>query len=144
MKQATLLWVEDNPGDREMIQRTLRRSSFDLNLVVARDGKEAIDFINGSNSVPGLEPDAVILDLEMPRMNGWDLLSALRARPECKELPLLVFSSSNMASDITEARRRGATDYVMKPLELLQFRETVLDLVRRCALYPSSDSPQTR
>jgi CheY-like chemotaxis protein len=144
MKQVTLLWVEDNPGDREMIQRTLRRSSFDLNLVVARDGKEAIDFINGSNSVPGLEPDAVILDLEMPRMNGWDLLSVLRARPECKELPLLVFSSSNMASDITEARRRGATDYVMKPLELLQFRETVLDLVRRCALYPSSDSPQTR
>jgi CheY-like chemotaxis protein len=144
MIRATILWAEDNPGDREIIQRTVRRSSLDLNLVMAWDGKEAMDFMNGSDPMPGLEPDAVVLDLEMPRMSGWDLLAAIHQGPGRKDIPLFVFSSSGMASDIEEARRRGATDYVQKPLELGQFRESVLELVRRCTQRPSSDDRQAR
>jgi len=141
MNRALLLWAEDDPGDRAMIRRTLQRSSLDLKLVMAMDGKEAMDFISGSGSRPRVEPTIVILDLEMPRMSGWDLLTAIRALPGCEDLPLVVFSSSGMPSDIGKALKRGATDYLIKPLEPLRFREMVLDLGQRCVRYASSDAP---
>lgn len=144
MKGATLLWADDNPGDRELIQRSFRRSTSDVTLVMARDGQEVMDLLNGSGLKAGLEPNLVVLDLEMPRMSGWQLLTVLRADPRFKDMPMVVFSGSGMASDIAKANQCGASDYVQKPLEPHRFREGVLDLVQRWIQKPSSGGIRAR
>jgi CheY-like chemotaxis protein len=130
--------------DVVLIRRALQHPAMDISLFVARDGQEALDLLCGDPNHAPIQPKAVILDLQMPRMDGFHLLSAIRKQPSFQELPLIVFSSSGQESDIKETRQRGATDYVQKPMEPQRFRETVRALAQRWTQYSAPHAPQVR
>jgi len=116
---APILLAEDDDNDVFLLRRALAKAGLPNQLVVARDGQEAIDYLAGAHPfgdrsrypLPGL----VLLDLKMPRINGFDVLAWKAARAQFNGLPVVVLSSSSQESDIEKARQMGAADYQMKP-----------------------------
>ncbi len=118
-KTINFLVVEDNELDAEKISRGFRRLSIANNLIVAANGFEALDLLRGSNGREKLtEPLVVILDIQMPRMGGFEFLQILRADPELSHLPVFVLSSSEDRKDIETANRMMVSGYIVKPLKL--------------------------
>ena len=118
-KTINFLVVEDNELDAEKISRGFRRLSIANNLIVAANGFEALDLLRGSNGREKLtEPLVVILDIQMPRMGGFEFLQILRADPELNHLPVFVLSSSENRKDIETANRMMVSGYIVKPLKL--------------------------
>ena len=114
---APVLLVEDDPNDALLVSRAFRQAGVARPLVVARDGQQAIDFLEFmSRDRWALPPPALLLlDLQMPRLSGFDVLVWLRARPEFNSLPAVVLSSSPQAPDMLMARELGAADYRVNP-----------------------------
>jgi len=121
---TSLLLVEDNPCDVEMILDALRRGGWGGGTVVARDGQEALDFLFGEGAWAGRgmsSPRLVILDLKMPRLGGLEVLQRIRRSEATRLVPVLIFTASSEERDISEAYRIGANSYVVKPLEAEKF-----------------------
>ena len=118
-EQSAILLAEDDENDVFLVRRALAKAGLSNALIVARDGQEAVDYLSGDGfgnggagqSLPGL----LLLDLKMPRLNGFDVLTWLSSRPELSELPVVVLSSSCHEKDMDKARRLGADDYKLKP-----------------------------
>jgi DNA-binding response OmpR family regulator len=121
----TLLVVEDDENDFHFINSALRKSPVRVRVHWARDGAEARDYLAGEGEFTDRRffplPDIVVLDLKMPRFNGFDLIRWVRQHPEHAMLPLLVLSSSDYGPDIENAYALGATTYFVKPMDLDQF-----------------------
>ncbi len=118
---ATILLAEDDENDVFLVRRALAKAGLTSELVVARDGQEAVDYLGGGEGSRGPAPKPLpglfLLDLKMPRLYGFDVLSWLSTRPDLGELPVVVLSSSSHESDVAEARRLGADDYKVKPAD---------------------------
>ncbi len=129
MEAKSILLVEDNPDDEQLTLRALRQSEVASSIRVARDGAEALDalFRNGELR----EFDLVLLDLKLPKKNGFDVLRELRAHPAAFTLPVVVMTSSDEERDIQEARRLGANSFVSKPTDFREYMEAV----RQIAFY---------
>ena len=129
-----LLLVEDQDDDVFFFRRALTQAAVVVRLAVARDGSEAIDYLDGrppfTDRISAPLPSLVLLDLKMPRMNGFDVLNWLRARPEFSKLPVIVFSTSDLPSDIERAMELGANDYRVKPNDFDDLVEFVKEIAQ--------------
>lgn len=121
METACLLLIEDNPADAGLVGEALEEHSVICKVVVLNNGEKALDFIHGVEA--GLEscPDLVILDLNLPRVPGAEVLSRIRKGPLCASIPVIILTSSDNRRDQEEAARLGASRYFQKPSNLDDF-----------------------
>lgn len=121
-----VLLVEDNPGDADLTRETLRASRLHMDIDLAVDGAEALARLTHAPPYEAAPlPDLVLLDLNLPKIDGLDVLRAVRARPEIKHLPIVVLTSSDAESDVMKSYRVGANCYVTKPVGLDAFQTIV-------------------
>ena len=116
-KAVGILLVEDNDLDAEKLQRILNRLGDRREITRARDGIEALEVLRDDSRRPK-PPFVIILDLNMPRMNGQEFLAELRADPELKGLPVVVLTTSDRRADIEQAYANQVSGYLTKPLDL--------------------------
>jgi len=126
---AKILLVEDNPDDEALTLRALRHHKIGDDVVVAHDGVEALDFLfsRGEFAQDSLTnmPDVVLLDLNLPRVNGHEVLQAMRADERTRNLPVVVLTSSNEEQDIKRSYQSGANSYIRKPVDFREFTNAV-------------------
>jgi CheY-like chemotaxis protein len=120
-----VLLVEDDPGDVLMVTEALERSENPPLLYVAGDGQEALDILNQEDTE---RPDLILLDLNMPRMDGREALAALKADERLRAIPVVVFTTSDAEADVLASYQRHANAYVTKPLDL-EALESVVDQI---------------
>jgi two-component system, response regulator len=135
MKQKVLLLIEDNPDDEELTLLALKESNVVNEVVVARDGVEALDYLFGTGAYAGrntfFAPQLILLDLKLPKVDGLEVLQRLRSDPRTQLIPVVVLTSSSEEEDIVASYRLGANSYVRKPVEFHRF----VDAVRQLGLY---------
>lgn len=127
-----ILLVEDSPYDAELTLHTLRERHLANRIVHVTDGQEALDWLFGGGDHPGREPGfypkVVVLDLKLPKVDGLEVLRAIRADPRTTLLPVVVMTSSNHERDVIESYKLGANSYVVKPLDFDSFSAAVAEL----------------
>jgi len=130
--EKIILLVEDNPDDEELTVRALQRNNIRNQVVIARDGAEALDYLFGTGKYAGrdtnAQPQVILLDLKLPKVDGLDVLRRLRAHDKTKHLPVVVLTSSKQDEDIVTSYNLGANSYVRKPVDFTQFSEAVRHL----------------
>ena len=122
-RQAFVLLVEDNPADAILVEEALSEARVQCGLHVVGDGTKAVEFIGRVEKGQEPCPDLVLLDLNLPRLSGGEVLKRLRTSPSFHSVKVLIVTSSNAASDRERAMSLGATDYFRKPSTLTQFLE---------------------
>jgi chemotaxis family two-component system response regulator Rcp1 len=121
-----LLLVEDNPGDVRLTREALKGGEVAVNLSVARDGVEALDFLHKRGAFPGApSPDLILLDLNLPRKNGREVLSEIKSDPALRRIPVLVMTTSRADQDVDRAYSLNANCYITKPMDLDEFLRIV-------------------
>lgn len=132
MKDKTILLVEDNPDDEELARRAFRAANISNQLAVARDGAEALDYLfgMGTHSARDLTamPTLVPLDLNLPKVDGFEVLSRERADPRTNRLPVIILTTSRDQEEVIKVYDRCCNGYVRKPVESAQLREVVSQL----------------
>jgi two-component system response regulator len=128
MKAGTILLVEDNPDDVELTLRAFRQHAVSNDVVVARDGAEAVDILVGTGDRPPLTPVLVLLDLKLPKVGGLEVLQALRDEPRTALVPVVVLTSSAQDDDVAAAYESGANSYIRKPVDFTEFGKVVHQL----------------
>ena len=125
MTNATILLVEDNEKDELLTIRALKKNKVANRIDVARDGQQAVDYLlDTERELPAI----VILDLKLPRLNGLEVLQRIRAVERTALLPVVMLTSSDEKSDITEAYRNGVNSFVSKPVNIDEFTLAVKEL----------------
>jgi CheY-like chemotaxis protein len=120
----SILLVEDDQMDVMNVQRELRRQHIEVPLTHARNGREALDLLRGENGQEKIaKPNLVMLDINMPRMNGLELLAALRADPEFADLNVFIMTTSDLDADRFKAQQLAVSGYIIKPLSFETFGE---------------------
>lgn len=124
-----ILLVEDNPSDVELTKRALQKHNIVNELVVAEDGRAALDYLFGAGAHAGRDvkdsPAVVLLDLNLPRMSGLEVLREIRAHESTKLLPVVILTSSRQEEDVIAGYTFGANSYVRKPVDFVQFAEAM-------------------
>jgi len=135
MKNRILLLVEDNPDDVELTLLALQKHNISNEVVVVRDGAEALDYLFATGAYAdrdrSITPAVILLDLKLPKINGLEVLQRLRADERTKLLPVVILTSSKEEQDILNGYKLGANSYVRKPVDFDQFS----DAVRQLGLY---------
>ena len=125
-KAAEILLVEDDPADVELTQETMASAKVMINLHVVGDGVEALDFLRRQGKYrEARRPDLILLDLNLPRMDGRTFLSELKADNQLKTIPVVVLTTSQAEEDIVRSYRLGANCYITKPVGLKEFARVV-------------------
>jgi CheY-like chemotaxis protein len=131
-KGRKILLVEDNPDDIELIQRALRKYNIKVQVEVVQDGEKALDYLFARGEFAEQEGEAlplvVLLDLKLPKVDGLEVLKALRADSRTKTLPIVVLTSSTQEEDVEQAYRSGANSFLHKPVNFGDFRQLVQQL----------------
>ncbi|MGH9750026.1 MAG: response regulator [Candidatus Polarisedimenticolia bacterium] len=140
MVSKSILLVEDNPDDEELTLMALRKHHIANEVVVARDGAQALDILfgaapaaapAGARPEPGELPEVVLLDLKLPKVDGLEVLRRVRADPRTRLLPVVILTSSAEDADRLAGYALGANSYVQKPVDFVEFA----DAVRQLGLY---------
>ena len=135
MPAKTILLVEDNPDDEALTRRAFRKNHMTNDIVVARDGTEALDYLFGTGPYEGRnvdeQPLVVLLDLKLPKVDGLEVLRRVRADERTRLVPVVILTSSREETDLATCYRLGANSYVRKPVRFDQFS----DAVRQVGLY---------
>ena len=124
MRDSIILLVEDDADDEALTRRALEKNNVRNELVVARDGQEALDYLRGAPRLPEL----VLLDLKLPKIDGFEVLRRLRADERTRLLPVVVLTSSNEQRDVASSYSLGANSYVRKPVDFKEFTEAARQL----------------
>ncbi len=136
-----ILLAEDSPADAEMAIDALREANLANPIIHVEDGVEAMEYLlrqgRFADREPG-DPAVLLLDIKMPRMDGLEVLQQLRDRPEYKQLPVVILSSSREESDLARSWNLGVNAYVVKPVDIDQFFEAVKTLGRFWAVFNES------
>ncbi|MDD5241080.1 MAG: response regulator [Sulfuricella sp.] len=121
-----ILLVEDNPGDVRLTEEALKESRIAVNMRVARDGIEALEMLRGEGGYADQSlPDLILLDLNMPRMDGREVLRQIKSDDRLKHIPVVVLTTSEAEKDIIQAYGLHANCYITKPVELEEFMEII-------------------
>jgi two-component system, response regulator len=131
MKNKVILLVEDNPSDVKLTKRALEQNQITNELIVAEDGREALDYLFGTGRYAGRDvriiPAMVLLDLKLPRVDGLEVLQEIRANGLTSLLPVVILTSSDEEKDIIASYKLGANSYICK-VDFNQFAESVRNL----------------
>lgn len=124
-----ILLAEDDPGDEELTRRSFARARLRNELIVTRDGEQTLDFLfrRGAYAPPAHapRPDLIMLDLNMPRIDGREVLRRIRADESLRRIPIVVLTTSDQEADIVRAYHLGANSYITKPVEFDKFTEVL-------------------
>lgn len=130
--ENAILLVEDNPDDEALTLRALKKNNILNKVVVARDGAEALDYLFGERAYADrdtrLQPQLILLDLKLPKINGLEVLKRVRADERTRLQPVVILTTSNEDRDVVESYRLGANSYIRKPVDFDQFMEAVRQL----------------
>jgi len=139
MPTNTVLLVEDNPDDEQLILRALKQTGITETIEVTRNGREAVDYLLGVAAPPRL----VLLDLKLPKMGGLEVLQALRLDNKTRMIPVVVFTSSIEKTDVLTSYDLGANSYIRKPVDYRQLTD-VVKLIVSYWLQTNVSPPQER
>lgn len=131
MHDKTVLLIEDNPDDEELALRAFRKNNISNNVIVARDGAEAIDYFFGPDKDTNPIPLLILLDLKLPKIDGLEVLKRLREDDKTKHIPIVILTSSDEEEDIVKSYCLGCNSYIRKPVDFQQF----VDAVKQVELY---------
>jgi CheY-like chemotaxis protein len=126
-----ILLVEDNPRDLELALIALEKSQLANEVIVHRDGAEALDYLMRRGAYEGRpegNPAVMLLDLKLPKVDGLEVLKAIRETPELRSIPVVMLTSSNEEPDLQQAYAQGVNAYVVKPVEFKAFVSAISDL----------------
>lgn len=130
--QIHIVLVEDDDNDVRIIRRAIRRGHLNNTITVVRDGQEALDYLHRRPPYDDVEawpwPALLLLDINLPRINGMDVLHTIKSDPELCTLPVLMLTTSARREDVTSAYRLGANGFICKPIEFARFIEVINDL----------------
>ncbi|MDJ0832299.1 MAG: response regulator [Gammaproteobacteria bacterium] len=130
-----ILLVEDNPDDEMLTIRALKKNNILNEVVVARDGVQALDYLFGEGEHAGrdvsIQPQVILLDLKLPKIDGLEVLKRIRSDERTKLLPVVILTTSNEQRDMISSYELGANSYIRKPVDFDQF----MDAVRQLGLY---------
>ena len=129
-KEARILLVEDNPDDVELTLLAFKKYNFSNEIIVARDGQEALDvlFPSKEKSKKIKLPDIILLDLKLPKVSGLEVLKEIKAHPETRIIPVIILTTSNEERDLRDSYRLGVNSYIRKPVKFNKFVEVVKQL----------------
>ncbi len=119
MTQRSILLVEDNAGDVRLTREALREADVRVELIAVPDGEQALAFLRDHQGAR--QPDLILLDLNLPKKNGLEVLEEIKADPQLRRTPVIMLTTSASARDVAAAYDRGVNCYVVKPLELDDF-----------------------
>ncbi|SRR5579884_558968 len=132
MRDGIILLVEDNPDDEELARLALLENRISNEVVVARDGAEALDYLFATGAHAGRDsrvmPELILLDVKLPKVDGLQVLRRVRASDATRYLPVVMLSSSSEEGDILASYRLGANSYIRKPVDFADFTEAVRQL----------------
>lgn len=132
MSEKVILLVEDNPDDEELTLRALKKNNIQNEVVIARDGAEALDYLFGTGAYTGRDvsqvPSVTLLDLKLPKVDGLEVLKQLREHECTKFSPVVILTSSKEEQDLIKGYSLGANSYIRKPVDFSQFIEAVRQL----------------
>ena len=132
VREEVILLVEDNPDDELMTRRVLEKNNLCNELVVARDGEQALDYLFGTGSYEGRDtsvmPQLILLDLGLPKVDGFEVLERVRSDERTSQLPVVILTSSPEELACAEGFVRGANSCVRKPVDFLEFHAAVQEL----------------
>lgn len=130
--EVEILLVEDNPTDAELTLRALKKHHLANRIVTVTDGEEALDFIFGRGAFQNREiengPQMILLDLKLPKVDGLEVLKAVKADPRTKIIPVVILTSSKEEKDIIESYQLGVNSYIVKPVNFDNFIEAVKNI----------------
>lgn len=144
METKIILLVEDNPDDEMLTLRALRKNNIGNEVIVVRDGVEALDFLFSTGTYadrdPNNLPEVILLDLRLPKVDGLEVLRRIRADERTRLLPVIILTSSNADRDLVAGYAYGANSYIRKPVDFIQ----LLEAIRQLGLYllVLNDAPQ--
>lgn len=128
----SLLLVEDNPDDELLTVRALKKNNILNDIVVARDGVEALDYLFGTGAYSGRDmsvmPQIILLDLKLPKIDGLEVLKRLRTNEKTQLIPVIILTSSKEETDLVQSYALGANSYIRKPVDFEQFVQAVQQL----------------
>jgi len=129
MEKEIILLVEDNPDDVDLTLRALKKNNIKNQVVVAKDGVEALDYLHGTGLYAGRNvkelPVVVMLDLKLPKISGLEVLKSIRQGDSTRLIPVVILTSSAEQKDVIEGYQLGANSYIRKPVDFEQFVEAV-------------------
>lgn len=127
--KRTILLVEDNPDDVDLTLRALKKNKIANEVIIARDGQEALDYLfcSGAHAQrdPTQLPTITLLDIKLPKVDGLEVLRRVRAEPRTRLLPVVMLTSSKEERDVLEGYSLGANSYIQKPVDFAQFMDAV-------------------
>ena len=133
LTHADILIVEDNPSDMKLVLHAMRAQHRNLQVTVVRDGEAALDYLmcrgQFAQLAGAMPPRLVLLDLKIPKINGFQVLAEVRKQPGTRLIPIVVLTSSNQTEDILKAYELGANSYVQKPVDFDALSNVILGLV---------------
>lgn len=130
MQQKRILLVEDNPDDEMLTLRAFAKNKIANEVIVARDGAEAVDLLLGeaSEADPSSLPELILLDLKLPKLDGLDVLRMIRNDERTRHIPVVILTSSKEQRDLVESYDRGCNSYVQKPVDFNEFADAIRNL----------------
>jgi CheY-like chemotaxis protein len=130
--EAEILLVEDNPNDAELALRALKKNHLANHIAVVTDGEEALDFLFARGKYVDRKidkgPKIILLDLKLPKVDGLEVLKAIKSDPRTKIIPVIVLTSSKEEGDIVESYNLGVNSYIRKPVDFDKFVDAVKDI----------------
>jgi len=131
-KTVEILLVEDNDNDAEMALRALKKNNISNKVTRLKDGEEALEFLFGTGEFEGRsvhnQPKVILLDLKMPKVDGLEVLKAVRSNKETEKIPIVMLTSSREERDVVEGYKLGVNSFIVKPVEYNSFMEAVKDI----------------
>lgn len=129
ISEKQIVLIEDNPDDAALTARAFRKANLGNELKIFSDGVEALDYLQASGQYAGrdlrVQPEVILLDLNMPKLNGLEVLTRLRAHPATRFIPVVMLTTSQEQDDLVKSYALGANSYIRKPVDFASFMEVV-------------------